>query len=56
MLNFFFIYGVNTKEELIAELLKEWNALPEDQLFALSDSMPRRIEAVLAVNGWMTKY
>ena len=46
----------NTKEELIEELRKEWNALPEDLLFALSDSMPRRIEAVLAVRGWMTKY
>ena len=47
---------VNTKEELIAELRKEWDSLPEDLLFALSDSMSRRIEAVLAVNGWMTKY
>ena len=47
---------VNTKEELIQELRKEWNSLSEDLLFKLSDSMPRRIQAVLAVKGWMTKY
>ena len=47
---------VNTKEGFIAELRKEWNELYEDLLFTLSDSIPRRIEAVLAVNGWMTKY
>ena len=47
---------VNTKEELIQELRKEWNSLSEDLLLKLSDSMPRRIQAVLAVKGWMTKY
>ena len=47
---------VNSNEELIQELRKEWNALLEGLLFALSDSMPRRIQSVLSVNGWMTKY
>ena len=47
---------VNTQEELILELRKEWRSLPKDLLLELFDFMPRRIEAVLAVKGWMTKY
>ena len=47
---------VNTQEELILELRKEWRSLPKDLLIKQSDFMPCRIEAVLAVKGWMTKY
>ena len=43
--------GLGSSKRHIANCQKEWNLL-----FKLSDSMPRRIEAVLAVNGWMTKY
>ena len=47
---------VDTQEELIRELRKEWRSLLKDLLFKLSDSMPRIIEAVFAVKGWMTNY
>ena len=43
---------VNNKEELI----QEWNSLSEDLLFKPSDFMPRRIQAVFAVKGWITKF
>ena len=46
----------NRQNHKLAISKTNWNALPEDLLFDLSDSMPRRIQSVLAVNGWMTKY
>lgn len=46
----------SNETELFEELKKGWEALPESQLMALVDSMPRRIERVIENQGAMTKY
>ena len=44
-------------EEELFEILKEgWKNLSTDLLERLSDSMPRRIQAVIDANGYATKY
>lgn len=42
--------------ELIRFLTEEWECIPRDTVEKLVDSMPRRIEAVLAAKGGHTKY
>ena len=42
--------------ELLEILQEGWRNLPTDLLEHLSDSMPRRIEAVIAARGFATKY
>ena len=37
-------------------LQEEWGKISQSQVMALIKSMPRRIEAVIANNGWPTKY
>ena len=46
----------NTKQELFECLREGWEALPVDILTKLADSMPSRIQAVIAARGGMTKY
>ncbi len=43
-------------QELLEILEKEWRAIPQKTLAKLVESMPRRIEAVLAAKGGHTKY
>lgn len=43
-------------EELFETLQESWNSIPIDLLSKLSDSMPRRCAAVIAANGYATKY
>jgi transposase len=44
-------------EDKLFELLTEaWQALDAETLTKLADSMPERIQAVIARNGWPTKY
>lgn len=42
--------------ELETALQEEWDKISRSQVMALIESMPRRIEAVIANNGWPTKY
>ena len=35
---------------------EEWYAIPRDQIEALYDSVPRRIDALVDARGWYTKY
>jgi len=42
--------------ELETALQEEWGKISRSQVMALIESMPRRIEAVIANNGWPTKY
>jgi transposase len=46
----------NTAEELFNVIQNAWNALPVDLLAQLVNSMPRRVAAVIAAGGNMTKY
>ncbi|RYO78149.1 hypothetical protein DL766_007935 [Monosporascus sp. MC13-8B] len=49
----------NTQEALdllIATAIAVWEKFAEGMLNDLIDSMPRRIEAVIAAQGWYTKY
>lgn len=43
-------------KELVAILQEEWNAIPKDVTAKLVESMPRRLEAVIAAHGGHTKY
>lgn len=49
---------ITNKVGLIETLIKEWNHNPhlQDTIQACIDSMPRRIEAVIAAKGELTKY
>ena len=44
------------KEQLFQALSDGWNALDRDLLTQLVDSMPRRIQAVIDIDGYPTKY
>ena len=52
--------GMGAGKDAIAALesaLKEaWNALPDSLFESLIESMPRRVAAVIAAEGWHTKY
>ena len=45
-----------TIEELQDLVVDEWNNIEQKQLQELASSMPRRCAAVVAANGWHTKY
>ena len=45
-----------SEEELFNILQEAWNALTVQELTDLVDSMPRRCAAVIASNGFPTKY
>jgi transposase len=45
-----------SEAELLEILQEGWRNVPIDLLERLSDSMPRRIEAVIAARGFATKY
>ena len=42
--------------DLINALLEEWSNIPTDTLLNLVDSLPRRVEAVIAAKGGPTQY
>lgn len=42
--------------EFFESLKEEWAKTPLERIEALIDSMPRRCEAVIASNGYATKY
>jgi hypothetical protein len=46
----------NSEEELFDVLKAGWEALPDDLLESLVDSMPRRCQAVIEARGNATKY
>ena len=43
-------------KELETALQEEWQKISNTVLMNLIESMPRRIEACIANNGWPTKY
>ena len=45
-----------TEEQLFQILKTEWESFGIELLQTLSDSMPRRLQAVIDNNGWPTKY
>ena len=50
--------AITNVAELETALQEEWGKIPQSQATttALIESMPRRIDAVIANNGWPTKY
>ena len=46
----------SNSEELWAALKDEWYGIEPEYIAALYESMPRRVQAVLAADGWNTKY
>jgi transposase len=44
------------REAFIEAAQEAWQALPQDLMKTLIDSMPRRINAVIKARGWQTKY
>jgi hypothetical protein len=46
----------NTLEILITTAQEAWQQLDRSILEGLSESMPRRVQAVIESNGWHTKY
>jgi hypothetical protein len=49
-------WGVTSKGDLEEAVLKLWNEFPQEDLNNLAESMPRRMEAVIASKGGYTKY
>ena len=48
--------AITNVAELETALQEEWGKISQSQVMALIESMPWRIEAVIANNGWPTKY
>ena len=46
----------STVADLEQFLIQEWNAIPDNYIRTLMNSMRRRIESCIAVNGGSTKY
>ena len=44
------------KKKLVELLPEAWEAVESSFLLKLVESMPRRVEAVIAARGWYTKY
>ena len=47
---------IHSTAQLLAAAREEWNALPQQVLQNLIESMPRRIAAVIRARGGATKY
>jgi transposase len=47
---------LNSVEDLWVAMRDEWDAVPQETIDRIIDSMPARLEAVIAVNGWHTRY
>jgi hypothetical protein len=45
-----------TLQELQQSLEQEWGRIPQDRIRRLIESMPRRVRAVLQVNGGHNRY
>src|SRR5260370_25710301 len=43
-------------DELWVMAQEEWYVIPRDQIEALTDSVPRRIDALVDARGWYAKY
>lgn len=50
------IDSVQTLERLIEAAMEVWEVVEQRVHYNLSDSMPRRVAAVIAAEGWYTKY
>jgi hypothetical protein len=46
----------NTRQLLIQAAKEAWHAIDNTVLHNLSASMPKRVHAVIAAQGWYTKY
>ena len=44
------------KEELVGQVLSVWDALPQETIASLIDTMPRQLSACLKAKGGHTKY
>lgn len=42
--------------EMNNAILEEWDRITEEEIFAFVDSMPKRIEAVIAAEGGHTRW
>ena len=47
---------VNSRDELIEQILDIWNNLNPDMALDLALSFSRRIDECIAMNGWHTSY
>ena len=47
---------VFTDRKLRRKIEAEWKKLGNSYFRTLSDSMPRRLKAIIKAEGWMTKY
>lgn len=53
----FVMDGVDNIKEKLGEALQEaWLLIPQSYFNAVIESMSKRVEAVIAANGWHTKY
>ena len=50
------IASVQTLERLIEAAMEVWEVVEQRVHYNLSDSMPRRVAAVIIAEGWYTKY
>jgi hypothetical protein len=46
----------NTRQLLIQAAKEAWHAIENPVLQKLSVNMPKRVQAVIAAQGWYTKY
>jgi hypothetical protein len=46
----------DTREELIMAAKEAWGAIDQAILYNLFISMPKRVAAIIEVNGWYAKY
>jgi hypothetical protein len=46
----------NTRQLLIQAAKEAWHAIENRVLYKLSVNMPKRVQAVIAAEGWYTKY
>jgi transposase len=46
----------NTRQLLTQAAKEAWHAIENRVLYKLSVNMPKRVEAVIAAQGWYTKY
>lgn len=50
------ISSIETRQDLIACVLKRWREMPSTYIRQLYDSIPRRIRSVIISRGYITKY
>ena len=50
------LHSITSRETLKAALMQEWDRIPKDYCQKLVKSMPKRLAAIKAANGYPTKY